>query len=174
MPDRVNPAEIGGMSSDVPRSLLLSDEVLEFIQSGVSVTMAVVGTDGRAKPGRALAARVDRAGVIRILYPADENAVIAASAQSGGPIAVTFSAPLSHRTIQLKSMSSREEVVEPEDMLGVTRQTDAFAATLHMLGFAPAFVRAFCMHRSKSICVLSFSPETAFEQTPGPGAGREL
>ena len=35
------------------------------------------------------------------IYPAEGNSAISDTAQSGGPIAVTFSAPMSHRTIQL-------------------------------------------------------------------------
>jgi hypothetical protein len=154
--------------------VLLPDEVLEFVQSGVSVIVGVVGADGRAQAGRALATRVVSGGAFRLMYPADGNAAITASAQSGGPIAVTFSAPLSHRTIQLKAGSSRAEQLDPEDRISVEHQIDAFAAVLRVLGFPPPFVKSFCDNRSKSISVLSFVPQTAYEQTPGPGAGREL
>lgn len=154
--------------------ILLPDEVLEFIQSGVSVIVGVVGADGRAQAGRALATRVVAGGVIRLMYPTDGNAAITTSAQSGGPIAATFSAPLSHRTIQLKAGLSRAEHLEPEDRIAVERQMDAFAAVLRTLGFPPYFVKTFCDNRSTHIGVLSFVPQTAYEQTPGPGAGREL
>jgi hypothetical protein len=155
-------------------SILLPDEVLDFIQSGVSVIVGVVGTDGRAQAGRALATRVVASGPIRLMYPTEGNAAITTAVQSGGPIAVTFSAPLSHRTIQLKAGSSRAEQLEPEDRINVDRQMDAFAAVLRALGFPQPFVKAFCDNRSRSIGVLSFVPQAAFEQTPGPGAGREL
>jgi hypothetical protein len=154
--------------------ILLPDEVLDFIQSGVSVIVGVVGADGRAQAGRALATRIVPGGAIRLMYPAEGNAAITISAQSGGPIAVTFSAPISHRTIQLKAASSRLEQMEPEDRINVDAQMDAFAGVLRALGFPPPFVQSFCANRSKSISVLSFVPEEAFEQTPGPGAGREL
>lgn len=154
--------------------ILLPDEILEFIQSGVSVIVGVVGADGRAQAGRALATRVESDGAFRLMYPADGNAAITASAQSGGPIAVTFSAPLSHRTIQLKAGSSRAEQLDPEDRISVEHQIDAFAAILRVLGFPPPLVKSFCNNRSKSISVLSFVPQAAYEQTPGPGAGREL
>lgn len=154
--------------------IVLPIEVLEFIQSGVSVILGVVGADGRAQAGRGLATRVVASGAIRLMYPADGNAAITTSAQSGGPIAATFSAPLSNRTIQLKALSSRAEQIEPEDRISVERQMDAFATVLCAIGFPPPFVKAFCDNRSLSICVLSFVPHAAYEQTPGPGAGREL
>jgi hypothetical protein len=156
------------------KPLLLPDEVLDFIQSGVSVIVGVVGPDGRAQAGRALATRIVPGGAIRLMYPEDGNAAITLSAQSGGPIAVTFSAPISHRTIQLKAASSRLELLEPEDRINVDAQIDAFAGVLRALGFPPPFIQSFCANRSETISVLSFVPQAAFEQTPGPGAGREL
>ncbi len=175
MPDRTDNTSIkDSLPQRTAGRVLLPDEVLEFIQSGVSVIVGVVGPDGRAQAGRALATRVVPGGAIRLMYPTDGNAAITTAAQTGGPIAVTFSAPLSHRTIQLKSGSSRAEALEPEDRISVERQIDAFAAVLRAIGFPPPFVKSFCDNRSKHIGVLSLVPQAAFEQTPGPGAGREL
>ncbi|WP_170971915.1 hypothetical protein [Rhodobacter sp. SY28-1] len=162
------------VSAEAPGTILLSDEVVDFIGSGVSIIVGVVGADGRARGGRALASRVLAGGAIRLIYPAEGNSAISDTAQSGGPIAVTFSAPMSHRTIQLKAMSTRAEEPEADDLKSLTHQTDAFAAVLRTIGYAPSFVRAFCARRSQSFCVLSFLPNAAFEQTPGPGAGRKL
>jgi hypothetical protein len=156
------------------RPMLLPDEVLEFIQSGISIIAGVVGPDGRAQGGRVLAVRVDADGGIRLMYTIEGNAPITASAQEGGPIAATFSAPLSHRTIQLKAGSSRAELFDPDDRISVDRQMDAFAGILRAIGFPPPFVKAFCDNRSGQIGVVSFLPEVAYDQTPGPGAGREL
>lgn len=152
----------------------LPEEVTVFIQSGVSVIVGVVGPDGRARAGRALATRVLASGVIRLMYPTEGNDAIIAAAQKGGPIAATFSAPISHRTIQLKSGTSQTAQLEPEDRISVDHQMDAFAAVLGMLGFPPYFLKSFCDSRSESISVLSFVPQFAFEQTPGPRAGCEL
>lgn len=160
--------------SALRKALVLPDDIAAFIESGVSIILAVVGPDGRAKAGRAVATRVVDGGAIRVMYPLDGNDAITASAQSGGPIAVTFSAPVTHRTIQLKAMASRAEQFDPQDRIGLGLQIDAFAAVLRAIGFPPPFVKSFCDNRSKSVGVVSFVPHAAFEQTPGPGAGREL
>ena len=163
-----------GLPMGIAKPMLLPDEVLDFIQSGVSVIVGVVGPDGRAQAGRALASRVVAGGKIRLMYPDEGHTAIMASAQSGGPIAVTYSAPISHRTIQIKSSSSRAEEMEPDDRISLEAQIDAFAAVLRAIGFPQHFVQAFCANRSVSAGVVSFVPEAAYEQTPGPGAGREL
>jgi hypothetical protein len=175
MPDRtdLSPSRVN-LPVATAGAIHLPDEVLDFIQSGVSVIVGVVGPDGRAQAGRALASRVVGDGAIRLMYPDEGNAAITASAQSGGPIAVTYSAPISHRTIQVKAASSRLEQLEPEDRISLEAQVDAFAGVLRALGFPPPFLKSFCDNRSKSICVLSFVPQEAYEQTPGPGAGRAL
>jgi hypothetical protein len=117
---------------------------------------------------------VTQDATIRVIYPEEGNAALTASAQSGGPIAVTFSAPLSHRTLQIKGFSSRLEELEPDDLSSVRQQGEAFAAILVAVGHSPAFVQAFSDYLSSALWVLSFPADEAFEQTPGPGAGRSL
>jgi hypothetical protein len=152
----------------------LSDQVVAFIESGVSIVMGVAWPRGQARAGRALAARVMKDGTIRLVYAEVGNAAITASVAAGGPIAVTFSAPLSHRTVQIKGFFSRQEELQLEDEDGVRQQTDAFAQMLAAVGEPPAFVQAFSDYRSSPLCVLSFPAQEAFEQTPGPGAGQAL
>ena len=152
----------------------ISHQIAAFIESGVSIVMGVAGPAGQARTGRALAARVVGDGTIRIVYVEDGNTAITSSARSGGPIAVTFSAPLSHRTVQIKRYSSRTEELQWEDEDCVRQQTEAFAQILAAIGEPPRFVQAFCDYSTSPLSVLSFPAQEAFEQTPGPGAGRAL
>lgn len=152
---------------------LLQRDIVSFLESGVSIVLGVVGPSGRALTGRALAARVTGAR-IRLIYAEEGNSAITATAQSGGPIAATFSAPLSHRTVQIKGFSSRHEALQPEDEASTRQQTDVFAGVLAAVGHSQAFVQAYCDYRSSPLWVISFPAEEAFEQTPGPGAGRSL
>jgi hypothetical protein len=156
------------------RRAALSDEIVNFIESGLSIVVGVVGQGGRGQTGRALAVRVGQDATLRLIFAQEGNAAVSAAAQSGGPIAVTFSAPLSHRTLQIKGYSSRPEELQPEDEAIARKQTDAFAAVLGAIGFSTAFVRAFSEYRASALWVLSFPAQEAFEQTPGPGAGRSL
>lgn len=156
------------------RRVALPDGVVAFIESGLSIIVGVVGPAGRALTGRALAARMVPDATIRLIYAAEGNEAVTEAAKSGGPIAVAFSAPLSHRTLQIKGLSSRPEDVELEDEASVAQQTDAFSVILGQVGETPGFVRAFSDYRSSALLALSFPAQEAFEQTPGPGAGRSL
>lgn len=174
MPGRTNDARTrNNVPSPMAGLIVVPVEILEFIRSGAPVIVGVVGPDGPAKAGRAHATRVAEGGALRWMYPTDGNMAISAVVRSGGLLAGTFGALLSHRTIQLKAASSREEQLEPQDRISVECQMDAFAAVLRGFGFPPCFLRAFCDNRSTHIIGLSFVPQAAYEQTPGPGAGRE-
>jgi hypothetical protein len=162
-----------GAGADRPR-VALSDDVISFIESGVSIVMAVVGPTGRAHAGRALAARVLPDATLRIIFPHEGNDAITAAVQTGGPIAVTFSAPLSHRTLQIKGLSSRPEELDPVDLAMSQTQCKAFAGVIAAAGHPPAFVQAFMDYCASTPQVLSFPAHEAYEQTPGPGAGRSL
>lgn len=154
--------------------MALSDDVISFIESGVSIVIAVVGPTGRAHAGRALAARVLSDATIRVIFPDEGNDAITAAVQAGSPIAVTFSAPLSHRTLQIKGFSSRPEQLDPVDQAMSQIQCKGFAGVIAAAGHPPTFVQAFMDYCSSTSRVLSFPAEEAFEQTPGPGAGRTL
>ncbi|MFO1202543.1 MAG: hypothetical protein U1E58_07875 [Tabrizicola sp.] len=157
-----------------PDPVRLSRDVIDFLESGLSVILGVVGPDGRARAGRALAVRVLADGRLRLIYPEEGNAAIIAAAAAAGPLAVTFSAPVSHRTIQIKGSSCQPEEMDEQDRLATDRQASTFAATLEAIGYPPYFVNAFCRYSSAKLCVLSVLPQIAFEQTPGPGAGGSL
>ena len=152
----------------------LSDEVAAFVESGLSIILGVVGPDRRAHAGRALAARIGAEGRLRLICPEEGNDMVLATARAGGPIAVTLSAPMSHRTLQIKGSSCRLEPAEPQDTTAMRLQTEAFAAILGAVGHSTAFVQAFSDYRSSTLFVLSFPMQEMFEQTPGPGAGRSI
>lgn len=149
-------------------------EAIDFIHGGVSVIMGATAPDGRACAGWGLGARVLEDGRVRIMYPAEGNDVFTRSAQAGGAIAATFSAPLTYRSLQLKAATSRVEDFDALDRSVLDQQLDVFAQILDKLHYPHRFVEEFCRNRALAVRVLSFQPEAAYEQTPGPGAGRDL
>ena len=173
-PDATGKLGEGNGPAAAAGSGLLSEEIALFLQSGLGIVIGVVGSDGRARTGRALAVRIVGPDVIRVIYPAEGNAAVISTALAGGAIAVTLSAPLTNRTIQVKSSACMAEPVTAEDSAATGLQSDAFGDVLAAIGYTPAFVSAFCAISTSELCALSLSVEAAFEQTPGPGAGRSI
>ena len=150
----------------------LSEELAEFIESGVSM---LVGTrDAALRPDvlRAVGALVgkDRESLTVFLNEqVAERAV--ANLRDNGKIALTCARPYDHRGIQVKgTMISLREGVEA-DRVQQERYLAGFVEHLYIVGLPRAVIRQLRIYPSVAV---TFAAEDVFVQTPGPGAGRRL
>jgi len=125
--------------------------------------------------GRALGCRVspDRSRVT-VLLPGDQLPALVAAVRSSRAVAVVFSEPATHRTIQLKGTDAALEPTAPGDAVLSARWTDGFVAELAAYGIVENLVRAFLWCEPGGMVAVSFTPCAAFQQTPGPRAGAPL
>lgn len=152
----------------------LSPELAEFMQSGISVTVAVTTADLQPIAGFALGCRVDRTGAVRVLLRKPANAALMNAVAQGRPIAVTFSRPQDHRSIQIKAKAARVAAVRPDDLPEVARQTAGMRDQLIGCAFDPMLAAAYVSYEPGEVVAVELKPERVFVQTPGPGAGSEL
>jgi hypothetical protein len=89
-------------------------------------------------------------------------------------IAVVFTKPSTHRTVQLKGTDARVHPVRPQDAVDVDRQVAIFDAELHSLGFPDRFGWVLAGGSPLGLAAVTFTPSKAFVQTPGPSAGAAL
>lgn len=153
---------------------VLTQELAEFCESGVSVICAASTVDGLPIAGRGKACRIMPDGMMRIFLPEPGNTALLAALSTGSPVAVTFSAPRNHRSIQLKGVSVRPVDLEDGDLDRVARQVKAFENDLVFVNYPQRFSAAYTAYRPEEIVAIEFSPKDAFVQTPGPGAGEAL
>jgi len=92
---------------------------------------------------------------------------------ANGMIAVVFSQPSTHRTIQLKGTDARLVAVTAADRAVAARHLGAWVEDLCRIGYTPEFANALRGHPER-IVAIRFTPAAAFQQTPGPGAGQRL
>jgi hypothetical protein len=92
---------------------------------------------------------------------------------ANGMIAVVFSQPSTHRTIQLKGTDARLVAVTAADRAVSERHLQAWVADLCSVGYGLPFAHAL-RGQPERIAAIRFSPSAAFQQTPGPGAGQRL
>lgn len=93
---------------------------------------------------------------------------------ANGMISVTFSLPESHRTIQLKGSDAAVGALQEGDIGIVEAYRDAFVEQLTGLGYDPAKTRRMVTRPTEELIAISFTPDAAFTQTPGPRAGEPL
>jgi len=156
-------------------ALILSAELIRFIESGVSLGAA--SRDKRLLPSlvRVLACRVDRAqGSLRLLLARSQSEQLLRDSLDCDQIALVLSDPLTHRTWQIKGDKVRECVVLSDDLQSIQQHIADFSAVIGALGFAPAFTAALYEHRPDDVVAIRFSPRELFDQTPGPRAGEKV
>ena len=89
-------------------------------------------------------------------------------------IAVVFSEPRSHRTVQLKGRSVELRQAGAGDTPVLQRYLRSMEHEVGLVGFPPAFVHAMLAYRLEDLLAVSFSPTEAYDQSPGPEAGIAL
>jgi hypothetical protein len=147
----------------------IESELAPFLRTGITV---LVGTrDRRFVPEgvRAMGARIEPDGAhATVFVPHATGATTVANALESRRIAVCFTRPADHRSIQIKGSVVDVRDAEPRDFALVDTYRDELAQTLGYLGLPPRLtlrVRHWPAH------AIRLRIESMFEQTPGPGAG---
>lgn len=156
-------------------SPLLDEDQARFICGGVSISAAACRGAGLPSMARATGCRVaaDKRS-ITILLSATASAGLIDDVRRNGAIAVVFSLPADHRTLQFKGGDARVVPLEPGDEALAERYVDAFAGGLAPLGYPTQVIRSVLACRADDLTAISFTPSAGFLQTPGPDAGNAL
>jgi general stress protein 26 len=151
---------------------LISTELASFLESGVSMQ---VGTrDARLLPEavRGMGVRAERGGTrLTVFLPAATAERTLANLRDNGRIAVCFSRPEDHRTIQVKGRAVAVREADAAERALVERYRGSFAQSLLFVG-VPLRVSLRAAHWPCRAVELEV--EEVFQQTPGPGAGAPL
>ncbi len=160
------------MTSPSPAKVRLSPEQASFICSGLSITAC--SRDLRLTPSicRVIACKVsaDLAEVTLFMVRQQAQTLLRDIEQSG-VLAVVFSLPSSHKTLQIKTELVRIEPFDRTDLPALELSSARFAADLEPLGYSRDFSRTLHHYRPEELLSLVFYPAAIFDQTPGPNAG---
>ena len=91
-----------------------------------------------------------------------------------GALAVVFSYPPTHRTIQLKSEHAVVRPPAPGETDHVTAYVEAFTTGVMPFGYEPRQMATLFAYSEGDLVAIDFVPESAFVQTPGPKAGAPM
>ncbi|GAB3550715.1 hypothetical protein GCM10027343_34110 [Noviherbaspirillum agri] len=146
-----------------------------FLQQGISMCVAACSQDNIPTLVRGTGCRIspDRRRVT-VFVSAIQAAPVLQCIRNNGSIAVVFSEPSTHRTVQLKGTGAVIGTPSSDDLVLIERYCAAFSRELQPLGFAAAQILTLLAFPPEEIVSLSFTPAAAFSQTPGPKAGEPL
>jgi hypothetical protein len=150
----------------------IDDNLKEFVESGVAVVVGTGDNLGRPEIAYGWAPRVldDRTSVELFIDEARAEKTMA-NLRGDGRIAVTLAEPISYRSVQFKGKFLGSRPVDEPDRNWVKKHRDAFATTLALIGDPLTVIQALWL---EDVVEVSLSVESAFNQTPGPEAGKPL
>ncbi|UGQ46926.1 hypothetical protein [Massilia endophytica] len=163
------------MSLPATAAPLLDADQIAFVRGGVSISVATCGSGGLPQLVRGIGCRAaDDGSLFTVFVPEPKSQQIQRDIFANGAIAVAFTKPSTHRTLQLKSREARVTALTPADVALVHAYRDAFVAELAAIGMREELVRTLLAAADEELVGLSFRPSDAFTQTPGPKAGQPL
>lgn len=162
------------MNVATPTSLL-SPELIAMMDKGVSVNVSSCSLELRPSIMRAVGSVLTPGcQTVTVYVSRSQSRQLIQDIATTGRIAVVFSEPSTHRTVQLKASAARIRCAEPSDEAALTRYLTSMEQEVGRVGYGPAFTQAMLANRLEDVVAVSFEPLQAFDQTPGPGAGTAL
>jgi hypothetical protein len=150
-------------------------ELLAFMERGVSVHAASRDPSLAPSVMRAIGSHVEEGGRrITVFVSRRQAAQLLQDLANDGPIAAVFSEPATHRSVQVKASRCTLRDGGAQDAPLLARYLASMEREIQRVGYPPHMTRAMLAHRPEDVVAITFAPEQAFEQTPGPRAGTAL
>ena len=159
----------------MPAPALLNPQHIAMVDRGVSVIVA--SRDAALRPSimRGVGSAIDPGGTqVTVYLRRSQSRQLLQDIAAGSGLAVVFSEPPTHRTLQLKARTATQRPAGPADLPLLQRYLASMQSELAQVGYGPAFVAAMLSAPLEDVVAVQFSPEAAFDQTPGPRAGTPL
>lgn len=165
------------MATSKPLSMnsRVSAEHAAMMEGGVSIMVAAVSDLRHPSVCRAFGCKVTSSGGrITVFMSQVEGAALVEDVRRTGAIAVMLSEPASHKAVQYKGKDAKVKRATANEVKIVEAYRRKFVSVVAPLGFDPQGVMAILSCPPSELVSISFTPESAFQQTPGPGAGAAL
>jgi hypothetical protein len=150
---------------------VFSPETTAFLESGCALIVAVVDAGLHPRANRGWGLDVIGDGVVRILLDADDETTLAYLAERDA-IAITGTSVVTLRSVQLKGRALSIDPVDDDDRARAHRYRNAFFTdVVETDGFAREKLERMV---PTDYVACTVAVDAAFDQTPGPQAGRAM
>lgn len=154
----------------VPR---LPADMLAAVARGMSVMVS--SHDSRLRPSLMRAAGTDVSPdgrVFTVYLSRSQSRQLLQDIATTGHLAVVYNEPATHRTLQLKAGSAVVRAAGEQDRPALEHSVASLQGQFVLVGHPPEGIRKMLAYRLDDLVAVSFTPDEAFDQTPGPRAGQ--
>lgn len=153
----------------------LDPALTQFVIDNQSIHVASASPHGRSSLVRGYGCSVSPDGrVVTVLVDRLQAQPLIRDIEQTGRIAVVWSDPISHKTIQLKGSDARLCSPPPALLANLPTYRQGFSRKLAHYDIPEHFCHALSGGDAAQMVAFCFAPATAFEQTPGQNAGVAL
>ena len=150
--------------------MALTDDMIQLLSAGVAHQVGACTNAGRPVVCRGMAAQHE-AGRLLVIISAESGFEVLDAIRQNGNIAVNVTLPENYRSI---SFIGNDAVVRGSGAAWrplVDDRHAAFCEQLKRYGIPPEYTNAWYSAPDEHLVAIRFTPMTARNQTPGPGAG---
>lgn len=152
----------------------LTPDMIDFLASGVSHQLGGCDRHGRPSLCRALAAAVEDDGRLLVLLCGVAGFEVLDAIRTTGQVSVVFALPQDFSALHVKGSDAVVSAAGPACRALLEQSRRAFDAQLAPFGFAPDYTLAWYGVPDDDLVAVRLTPNGAWNQTPGPGAGSAL
>ena len=150
----------------------IDNSLKEFIESGVAAIVATGDSRRRPHVRSGWSPRVHEDGqTVDVFLDAARASQTLVNLKENGRIAMTVVHPVSVRSVQFKGAFRGEGSPSADEIQWVQRGREEFSVPAALVGDPPEVIRNLWL---PDVLRISFVVEQAFDQTPGPEAGKPL
>jgi hypothetical protein len=151
---------------------MLPEEHVTFVESGVSVLVGTRDAGMRPFGLRAMGAKVHADRKTLTVFIPDQTAErTLADLRDNGRIALTFTRPIDHRSMQLKGKAIAIRAATEDERPFLESYVEGWARHLEVVGLPRAIGSRLTYWPATAVDVIV---EASYHQTPGPSAGKCL
>ena len=153
----------------------LIEKHIDLLQRRVSIYAASSGSTQAPLLTRALGCNPsqDRRRITLYLSQSRSSALLECL-RAQGEIAVVFTRPSTHESIQLKGGGAVIGAIDAADRIHINAYLESFIEDLASIDYSRPFARAVIEPSHDDIVSVTFAPVAAFIATPGANAGQRL
>lgn len=153
----------------------LHPDLLDYLRIGLSVHLGGRTLRGLPLLNRALSIRLEPDHRLSVLLSSPAADALLAAVREVPLVAVVLSQPTTHRTVLIKGRDAMVAPGRPEDWAHRIEHKLRLVDEIRPFGFDEAFASAWLdVDSPDQLHTVTFTPYGAWDQSPGPGAGRQM